>query len=41
MIEKSIDKIIEMFEQAIKDWDPKYDGKKKELALKPTIITLN
>ncbi len=41
MIEKSIDKIIEMFEQAIKDWDPKYDGKKKELAIKPTIITLN
>lgn len=40
MIEKSIDRIIEMFETAIADFDPKYDGKKKEIAIDPTILNV-
>lgn len=39
LIEKSIDKTIEMFKSAIKDWDKDYDGKKKG-AIKPTIIKI-
>ena len=38
-IERSIDLIIDMFNQAIADWDAKYDGKKKQKAIAPTIIS--
>ena len=38
-IEKSIDLIIDMFNQAVADWDAKYDGRKKRLALQPTIVS--
>lgn len=38
-IERSIDLIIDMFNQAIADWDPKYDGRKKKKAITPTILS--
>lgn len=37
MLERSIDKIEEMFKQAIADWDPKYNGRAKK-HIEPTII---
>ncbi len=38
LIENSIDQTIEMFKQAIKDWDPNFDGKKAQYKMEPTII---
>lgn len=37
-VERSMDYYIEMFEQAIHDWDKDYDGKDKKKAIKPHII---
>ena len=37
-VERSMDYYIEMFEQAIKDWDKDYDCKDKKKAIKPVII---
>lgn len=37
-IERSMDYYIEMFEEAIKDYNKDYDGKNKKMAIKPIII---
>lgn len=40
LIERSIDKIEEMFKAAIEDWDPKYNGRAKKRHIEPTIIDI-